>query len=669
MKKLNYLLLGLAGLAMASCSQEDLVGPAQGDGNFNVTVQLPADLATRAVDMNTGYTAENLNYAVYDADGNFITQGSTTFGNSLQTVVSFNLATGKSYQISFFAQAEGSEDVYVFDGKKGTMVVHYDEMTSEGTEQNDIYDCFINLLETGQIGSSTVNASITLYRPIAQINWGTDDLDEPAIEAEFGKNGEYLESTLTLSTGAYNTFSLLDNDVVVDSSREDLLPDGQKTAGVDVQLEKFTQPINANEQVALFPVEGYEYVTMQYLLAPKNGTTYDLNLAISNSANPNVSEVLTDNVVVSSAPVQANYRTNIYGSLLTDNVNITVDKDPNWGGNYNLGYVYTSDNLVSAIESGGNIKIMKDVSTPNNLVITKDTEIDLNENTLTITSGYLSKISNESNVTFKNGKLNFTGQSGAKYDLSLSEGSALTLDGVILTTTAAGINAQADHAGLTITKSTLTGPYYLISSNASGTTEEDGGDYGKDGSIILEGSTFVSTGGTPLMNNVPETITATNCTFNGKIQCAFIRGGNLTMDNCTLNLTHSMEGNPYRLKTWLTGNTACIGGLVGGNYDTTQYADGKEPSYNYPTIITLAGNTSINIYGDYAAETPGIHLASAGKNVVTFNYVPEDVSVTYYAAGTAPAEGYYKIEFATLNITVNGSEITTQTPGYVGTNN
>lgn len=324
MKKLHYLLLGAAALTMASCSQEDIIAP-DGGGNYNVTVRLPGDMATRAVDMNTGQVANNLNYVVYDAaDDTYVTDGTAKFtgtGNALlTTTVGLNLANGKSYKIAFFAQSADSEDVYDFDAQSGKITVHYENMTNEGTGQFDTYDCFVNQLETGTIGSETVNTTITLYRPIAQINWGTSDFDEDAVEKTYGPDGEFLQATLT--TNAYNTFSLIDNDVDIDAGT------------VPVTLSNFTAPLQASGAVAAYPYidasNQFDYITMQYLLAPKDGAVYNLNLAVNNELNTAATEHVTNEVAVSNAPVQANFKTNIYGSLLTDNVNITVTKDPNW---------------------------------------------------------------------------------------------------------------------------------------------------------------------------------------------------------------------------------------------------------------------------------------------------------------------------------------------------
>ena len=349
MKRINYLALAAAGLLMASCSQEDLVGPAQnGEGNYHVTVSLPSELGTRA--MNDGLTANNLIYTVYDAtNGNqIVDEGTAIFGTddkgALSTTVNFNLPNGNEYLISFFAQSADSQKakIYNYDSEEGTITVDYNAM--QNTEfQADDFDCFVNLLETGVIGSSTVQTSVILYRPMAQINWGTNDLHAvnpetgaattnpaPLVAKYFGTPQPanvnyplpYMQSTLT--TKAYDTFSILENDV----------PAGAQP--VDVTIADLTQPLQANGQIVGFPVTGYRYVAMQYILVPKTETLADLNLNINNGNVPASGEgaTLSTNydVTVASAPVQANFRTNIYGTLLTDNVQVTVTKSQYWAG-------------------------------------------------------------------------------------------------------------------------------------------------------------------------------------------------------------------------------------------------------------------------------------------------------------------------------------------------
>lgn len=319
MKKLNFLLLGAAALAMASCSQEDVVNPgAGGDGNFHVSVNLPDDMRTRA--FSDGYTADELHYAVYEVDSRTpITTGQTSFKGALSTTVDFNLASNKQYQIAFFAQSAASDrpdletyGAYTFDANAGVIRVDYTKMTSAANNA-DAYDCFFWLYTTPTIGKGQTTGEVVLHRPVAQVNWGTNDMDKDAVTSNgtFGSNPA-ANMVATLTTAAYTEYGFFEG---TDGSGDVV----QKPA--NLALVSFAAPLGEK-----FPVEGYEYVNMSYLLAPQGGANYDLELAITNTAGT----YQTDNVIVNNAPVQANYRTNIYGNLLTENLQLTVTKDPSW---------------------------------------------------------------------------------------------------------------------------------------------------------------------------------------------------------------------------------------------------------------------------------------------------------------------------------------------------
>lgn len=387
MKKLNYFLLGAASLMLASCSQDDLSNAiSQSEGNFNVTVSLPKTLKSRAVtEFGQGYEALQLNIAVYDG-GTLVETNVADFpADDLSTTCYFNLAKGKSYEIVFFAQSKTSaeEGVYSFDAEAQTMTVDYGKMTS-GSNLADYYDCFYNVLPTGTI-SSAVNASIELFRPVGQVNWGTNDLTDAegnptamAHDKAYGVNGQYIMTNLSVAK-PYTVLNLLSGEVSGNDK--------------DVKIEAmaapytFTFPLNDTELA-----KEYKYVAMTYILAPKaNSTTYDLNLDIDNSGEPNVGQTSTGEVNtfvnVSSVPVQANFQTNIYGNLLSENVSILVTKNPEWetpdydimlgmeqpevseDGEYLITSLAELNWVADQVNSGANNFAQKTVSLQNDIVM------------------------------------------------------------------------------------------------------------------------------------------------------------------------------------------------------------------------------------------------------------------------------------------------------------
>lgn len=336
MKKLNYLLLGLAGLAMASCSQEDAVAPAgNNSGNYTVKVQLPGDLGTRAL-YGLGYEANVLKYYVYECDANgavtntnVIVSGETTFPqDKLETEVSFTLANGKYYQMAFFAESSQADlqEVYVVDPANAVINVNYENMVYP-TNNVDGYDCFYRLYPTGLVGDAMTsnNPTVLLYRPVAQVNWGTDDYGQNAVTDNnaFGPNPKSTIKT-TFTANLFTTFNMLTSTV-----------DGNSLSVEPITIPAMNVP---NLDGYTFPVGYYQYLAMQYVLAPRNiednsvdgGWLYDLNIDVmSATSDHNVA------VAVPNCPLQANWRTNIYGSLLTNNFSVNVVKEPTFDGSFN----------------------------------------------------------------------------------------------------------------------------------------------------------------------------------------------------------------------------------------------------------------------------------------------------------------------------------------------
>ena len=336
MKQINIAISVVLLLGATSCSQEEVINPADGDGNVTFTVSLPGDMSTRS--FADGYSAKNLKVAVYNEDGTLVYEpAAATFNeNALETTVSLDLAQGVAYKIAFFAyNAEAGG--YEFNAVDKTVTAKYDAMA--GKYNTDVFDCFYTLYTTEKL-SGPLNANVMLTRPVAQVNWGTSDLTSKAVTAE----SAYGE-------GAKNLFTKVTTTI---PSKLDLLTgDAKEGTEVTVEFPYLDRP--AADEVYPVKPETFKYLSMQYLLVSKDASTVDLTFDAANSQS--ASKPLKT-LTVSNVPVQANFRTNIYGALLTSAVDITVDKDNGFGAGYPID---AKDFDPSTLNAGGNVVVTKEV--------------------------------------------------------------------------------------------------------------------------------------------------------------------------------------------------------------------------------------------------------------------------------------------------------------------
>ena len=358
MKKIMLLPAALL-LGLASCSNEAEIPVVESDGNVNITVNLPGNLGTRA--FSNGLTADDLEVAVYDvtdaANPVLARTLEKKFGNALSTTVSLTLANGRSYKIAFFASKKENSP-YNFDTAARKITVDYSKMTNYNS--SDDYDCFYKLFEIAKV-TGPIQEDIVLVRPVAQINWGTNDLTDQVLLPVYGTNNANLYTKVT--TTAYTEFDMFTGDVV----------EGTTTA---VNLPLMKRPTGET-----FPEvkEGttYEYLSMQYLMVPKASSVIDLKLE-SAAAVDATTAIAT--VTVANAPVQANYRTNIFGALLTNPADFTVTKNKVYDEPDKMVPVMNGQELKEALKvPNANVKLFGDVNISGGaLTLTKDATIDLN---------------------------------------------------------------------------------------------------------------------------------------------------------------------------------------------------------------------------------------------------------------------------------------------------
>lgn len=385
MKRIKYLLPAAAAILLSACTQEEILGPQEsGVATARFTVNVPSEFATRA--LGDGLAATQLSAYVYEATASgattnytYLFTGSSTFeSNSYSTSITLELVIGKSYYITFFASSSLAAPVYSIDEATGLMTVNYDQMTS-ANNLLDAYDCFYGTYATGLVGNSSISGSVELTRPVAQINWGTTGLSANSNFAnEFGANGDYILTNLNIKS-AYTTFNLLDATY------------GGET---EVNINALGSP--ATIPGITFPVSNYRYVAMQYVLAPAaTSTTYDLELTIKNNGGTNTSGTFSNTIPVSSAPMQADYQTNIYGSLLAAATSIRISKEKGaswniydqpltWDGTTSSPSINTTNKTVSVnspSELAGLAALVNDAVNPNsfeNYTVTLNADFDMN---------------------------------------------------------------------------------------------------------------------------------------------------------------------------------------------------------------------------------------------------------------------------------------------------
>ncbi len=269
-------------LLTTACQKEnDLLG--NGEATISFEISTP-QMATRA--FSDGTTATVLKYAVYHKVGEgyeLLRDAETAELDGKKAHVDVQLATGKTYSVLFWAQADGAP--FVLDYDNLTMAVTYGKCNDEN------YDAFYWFNEVEVNGAATVG--VTLTRPFAQLNIGTNDLESI--------DDVSVKKTAVTVENVYNTFNFALGNV--------------QGTPASVTFTSNDRPAAAET----FPVTGYEYLAMNYILVQKEGEV--LNEVILTYDNNNKSRSFTN------IPVKANHRTNIYGALLTNNIGFDVDID------------------------------------------------------------------------------------------------------------------------------------------------------------------------------------------------------------------------------------------------------------------------------------------------------------------------------------------------------
>ena len=343
MKKMKKLMMAVAafGMLLTSCQNDlDFVPTTDENSTVSFAVGTP-EISTRAY--SDGATATILQYAVYDAEGNILSDLTETYATiNGSTTVKLQLTTGNTYSVIFWAAAEEAPYTVNFGTKldEAKMTVNYTDAVSNDENR----DAFYKKHDFTVKGAQT--ETIELRRPFAQLNIGTNDYAAsesagyvPTLSKVTVKN---IYSTLNLATGAVS---------------------GEQAVTYDYNTIDKTQE---------FPVAGgYEYLAMNYLLVPADKGVVEVDFAYTDGSNEKTR-------TVGSVPVRRNHRTNLYGQLLTGDVTINVEIKPEYDEP-----AYEAEDFFHAAAFGGEVTLTEDLKLTTPLDIQANMTINLNGNKIT----------------------------------------------------------------------------------------------------------------------------------------------------------------------------------------------------------------------------------------------------------------------------------------------
>lgn len=495
MKKVLFSTVAMSALMLmaTSCADDQTSDLKAGaESTVTITAQLPGDMGTRA--FADGTKATELHYAVYEkgttkrlavckkADGTKGQREGTATMTGLQTTISLQLTTGKEYDFVFWADAPG-DNVYTFNSENQTVTVNY----ANAENNTDNLDAFFGQKKALKV-SGNMSISQKLRRPFAQINIGTDDFDAAAAAG-------YTVSESTIGVATYNTLNLLSGEV-----------------SNPVTATFVKKPIPTEDSKFSVNSKDYKYLSMSYVLVPKDKETVDIAF-----------DYTLTNRTFTNVPVQRNYRTNIYGSLLTNTADFNVVIAPGFSD---------PDNNYEVLNAKG-VSQLKDLLASGADLSKKDVIVDLNGETM------------DSNIALN------------AHSVAVENG---TVD-------ASQLTAKAEE-GVTLRNVKLAGSF--TTSNARVIVETAG-------DVVVDGLDYTGAadGYNPLEINlgnvVSKNVTVKNCKFanfsnNAMTVFGMAEGGVLNIENNTFDLGKTSEAVRISNKT-----------------NTKFTINVKDCSYTYPT--------------------------------------------------------------------------------------
>lgn len=461
MKIFKYLAAAALTLLAVSCNKEQVAEVPDGQlVDVTFTAALPGEMATKAI--GDGQTAKKLYVSVYendDAKTKLELDKTATF-TDLKTQVTFSLVKGKTYNFVFWAQAAEGAPYDVTDLKN--IKISY-----EGAEANDEKrDAFYATRKELKVNGA-LTETIKLYRPFAQVNFGTADY-----EAAVAAGVEPVKSVFTATDVAtiFDTFEA----------------EGKEAKDVVT----FTESALPGETLVT-KAGDYKWMTMNYILPMGKQDAKH----ISNVTAEFIPETgITVKASSPQTPVQNNYRTNILGNLLTSQVIFNIEIVPIFNepdNDIDIVNVKNEASLRALFATGGEATLAADLVLDEAVAVMpgKEVTLDLNGKTIKNNSNSVALDVYGSLVINGEGTVD-GGEGGDNVAVWSRPGGKLTINDGTYT-----VGADANGSG----NSTIytTGGDVIINGGTFSTAAKYGGRYwtinkqnGSTGKVEIYGGTF-----------------------------------------------------------------------------------------------------------------------------------------------------------------------------------
>lgn len=461
MKPIKYFAAAAMALLAMGCGKEQVTEVPDGQMvDVTFTAALPGEMATKAI--GDGQTAKTLYVSVYendDAKTKLELDKTATF-TDLKTQVTFSLVKGKTYNFVFWAQAAEGAPYDVTDLKN--IKISY-----EGAEANDEKrDAFYATRKELKVNGA-LTETIKLYRPFAQVNFGTADYD-----AAVAAGVKPVKSVFTATDVAtiFDTFEA----------------EGKEAKDVVT----FTESALPGETLVT-KAGDYKWMTMNYILPMGKQDAKH----ISNVTAEFIPETgITVKASSPQTPVQNNYRTNILGNLLTSQVIFNIEIVPIFNepdNDIDLVNIKNAESLKALFATGGEATLAADLVLDEAVAVMpgKEVTLDLNGKTIKNNSNSVALDVYGSLVINGEGTVD-GGEGGDNVAVWSRPGGKLTINDGTYT-----VGADANGSG----NSTIytTGGDVIINGGTFSTAAKYGGRYwtinkqnGSTGKVEIYGGTF-----------------------------------------------------------------------------------------------------------------------------------------------------------------------------------